>query len=82
MPKKHQIYVRDMKNFDQKNFKLDYLGINWVGKLERYKDDANKAFLFFHWQMNHLLDRHMPVKKLSKKEYKRKIESGFHSKKS
>ena len=72
IPKKQQIYVRDIKNFDRTNFTMDYLAIDWEGKLDRYKDDANKAFLFFHWQMNCLLDKYMPWKKLSKKEYKRK----------
>ena len=72
IPKKQQIYIRDMKNFDRINFTLDYLNIDWEDKLNRYKDDANKAFLFFHWQMNRLLDKYMPWKKLSKKEHKRK----------
>ena len=61
-----------MKNFDRINFTLDYLNIDWENKLNRYKDDANKAFLFFHWQINYLLDKYMPWKKLSKKECKRK----------
>ena len=72
IPKTQKTYVRDMKMFDRINFTLDYLSIDWTSKLNRYKDDANKAFLFFHWQMNSVLDKHMPWKKLSKRDCKRK----------
>jgi hypothetical protein len=61
-----------MKNFDPINFTVEFLAIDWSSKLDRYKDDANKAFQFFHWQMNYLFDKYMPWKKLSKKDYKRK----------
>ena len=61
-----------MKNFDRLNFKIDLVAIDWAGKLNRYKDDANKAFLFFQWQINYLLDKYMPWKKLSKKDFKKK----------
>ena len=72
LPKRQQLYVRDMKNFDRLNFKIDLVAIDWAGKLNRYKDDANKAFLFFQWQINYLLDKYMPWKKLSKKDFKKK----------
>ena len=58
MPKQ-QIYIRDIKNFVRVNFTIDYLSIDWIDKLNRYKDDANKAFLFFDWQINHLLNKYM-----------------------
>ena len=73
IPKKHNMYTRDLRNFDRVNFTLDYLNIDWNDKLDRYKNDANKAFEFFYWKMNKLLDKYMPLKKLSKKEYKRKF---------
>ena len=47
IPKRQQTYVRNMKNFDSVNFKIDLVAIDWADKLNRYKDDANKAFLFF-----------------------------------
>ena len=61
-----------MRNFDHMSFKIALVAIDWTGKLDRYKDDANKAFLFFHWQINYLLDKYLPWKKLTKKEHKRK----------
>ena len=47
LPKRQQIFVRDMKNFDRVNFTLDLLNIDWGDKLNRHKDDANKALMFF-----------------------------------
>ena len=55
------------------NFTLDYLDIDWKEKLNRYHDDADSAFQFFYWKMNALLNKHMPWKKLTNKEYKRKF---------
>ena len=41
IPKKHNIYTRDTKNFDRENFILDYLNINWNATLEPNKKDPN-----------------------------------------
>ena len=73
IPKKQNIYIRDIRKFDKVNFTLDFLNINWKDKLDRYKKDVNKATQFFFWKMNNLLDKYMPWRKLSKKEYKRKF---------
>ena len=73
IPKKQNIYIRDMKKFDRVNFTLDFLNIDWKEKLKRYENDANKAFEFFYWKMNKLLDKYIPWKKLTKNEYKRKF---------
>ena len=73
IPKKQDIYVRDIKSFDKTNFVLDYLNIDWGEKLDRYKDDVNKATEFFFWKINKLLDKYMPWKKLSNKQYKRRF---------
>ena len=73
LPKKQDNYVRDKKRFDKINFTLDLLNIDWKDKLDRYKEDANSAFQFFFWKINQLLDKYMPWKKVSRKEYKRKF---------
>ena len=67
MPKKHDFYVRNMKNFDRVNFTLDYLNIDWESKLDRYSNDANKAFQFFHWKMNSIPDKYVPWKNCPKR---------------
>ena len=70
IPKKQDIYVRNVKKFDRVNFTLDYLSVDWKDKLDRYKNDVNKAFEFFYWKINRLLDKYLPWKKLTNKEYK------------
>ena len=72
LTKKKQVFVRDMKQFDRINFTLEYLNIDWTEKLGRYNEDADAAFQFFQWKMNNLLDKYMPWKKLSKKQFKQK----------
>ena len=52
-----------MKNFDRVNFTLDYISIDWKDKLDKCKDDVNKASQFFYWKMNALLDKYLPWKK-------------------
>ena len=70
LPKNQDIFVRDLNKFDKVNFTLDFLKIDWKEKLDRYDNDVNKACEFFHWKMNNLLDKYMPWKKLTNKEYK------------
>ena len=61
LPKKHNIYTRDIKNFDKENFLLDLVVIN----LDDYIDinDANKSFDNLLFGINKLVDKYMPLKK-------------------
>ena len=61
-----------MKNFDRQNFILDYLNINW-DILELNKNDPNHSMTKFLECMNQLLDKYIPAKKLTHKEYKRRF---------
>ena len=70
IPKKQNIYIRDINRFDRINFTIDYLSIDRKEKLDRYKENVNDAFQFFYWKINKLLDKYMPWKKLTNKEYK------------
>ena len=47
LPKKHNIYTRDLKNFDRENFISDILGTNWNNTI--IQDNADLSF-------NQLLD--------------------------
>ena len=73
MPKKQNLYKRDSKNFDRENFLLDYLAIDWEESLEVGKNDTNHSLSNFMLKMTNLLDKYMPVKKVSQKEFKRKF---------
>ena len=42
LPKKHNIYKRDLKNFDRENFILDILGTNWNNTI--IQDNADLSF--------------------------------------
>ena len=62
-----------MKHFDYENFILDYLSINWDDQLNIDKNDVNHSLSKFMSQINSLIDKYMPLKKVSQKEYKRRF---------
>ena len=63
-------YKRDTKNFSRDDFILDYLDIDWDSEMEIEKNDVNHSTEKFFSNMNNLIDKHMPLKKLSAKERK------------
>ena len=71
LPKKHNIFKRDTKNFDRENFLLDLLSINWDDKITY--EDANSSFDAFYGIIENLMNKYMPFKKMTQKEYKRKF---------
>ena len=71
LPKRHNIYKRDTKNFDRENFLLDILSVNWDAKITY--EDANSSFDAFYEIIEVLLNKYMPLKKITQKEYKRKF---------
>ena len=70
LPKKHNIYTRDTKNFDRENFLLDILSIDWEKDFDN--NDANKSLNNFLHLVNSIIDRYMPLKNITNKDYKRK----------
>ena len=72
IPKKQNIFKRDMKNFDRENFVLDFLDIDWLECLELDKNDVNNSTSNFIHKMNDLLDKYLPLKKLSQKQFKQR----------
>ena len=73
LPKKHNIMKRDRSKFNKEDFILDYLSIDWDETLELDVENVNLSFNRFLSAINDLLDRHMPLKKISKKEFKRRF---------
>ena len=71
--KKHNIRKRDKSNFNREDFILDYLSINWDAILDLGKNDVNHSMNGFMNEMNVLLDKHMPLKKISRVEFKRRF---------
>ena len=73
LPNKQNLYTRKTKNFDRINFLLDYLDIDWNRILEVNQNDANISMQIFLTKINSLLDKYMPLRKITKKEYKRRF---------
>ncbi len=70
---KQSVYKRDYKNFDKENFILDFLAIDWDEILKIQENDPNLSFEILQNSVNTLIDKYIPLKKLSKKE----IEQSF-----
>ena len=73
LPKKHNFVKRDMRNFKQDNFMLDILDIDWLKTIEPEKNDANHSFDAFYETLNKIIDKHIPLRKITKKEYKQRF---------
>ena len=73
IPKKQNLFTRKTKNFDRVNFTLDYLSIDWDSELQINKNDVNASLQIFLTKINELLDKYMPLRKVTKQEYKRKF---------
>ena len=72
LPKKCNIYTRCTKNFKREEFIMDYLEIDWNLELEANKNDVNHTTNKFFTKMDTLMDKHLPVRKLTKKELKKR----------
>ena len=71
--KKPNIYERDWSNFDQENFILDYLSINWYETLKTEEQNIDYSAEIFLNKINKLLDNFAPLKRINK--YKLKFKS-------
>ena len=56
------------RNFDMKIFSQDIKNVNWENILEIEKRDPNLSLEKLLTKMNTILDKHLPLKKLSKQE--------------
>ena len=72
-PKHQNLYTRKTKNFDKTNFVIDYLDIDWEKILQAHKNDVNLSLQAFLSKINELLDKYMPLRKVTKTEYKRRF---------
>ena len=73
LPKKHNIYTRNTKNFDREAFLNDFSNINWNITLEAHKEDTNHSMQIFMDKVTNLLDQYMPLRKLTNNEHKRRF---------
>ena len=73
LPKKQNIFKRDTKNFDRANLILDFLEIDWTECMDIEKEDVNHSTSQFILKMNELLDKYVPLKKLSQRQFKQRF---------
>ena len=69
-PKKHNILKRNMKSLVKENLVADVLSINWCEVISMDKMDVNYSFENFYTKISEIIDKHVPLKKVSKKEIK------------
>ena len=67
-PKIHNMKVRDMRNYSHEELVADIININWTEVLEADRADPDHSFQRFNDKINEILDKHMPWRKLNKKE--------------
>ena len=72
-PKQQNLFTRKTKNFDKTNFIIDYLDIDWETTLNVHNNDVNLSLQAFLTKINELLDVYMPLRKVTKNEYKRRF---------
>ena len=72
LPKSQNIFKRDTKNFNRDNFNRELQAINWDSVIDIDSNDPNRSFNSLEEQLNSLIDKYMPLKKLTKKEIKLK----------
>ena len=69
-PGKNLQYKRNTRNFDRENFILDLLNIDWPKIINIQEEDVNKSFNVLETNLNNLIEKYMPMRKLTKKEVK------------
>ena len=79
VPKKLNLYERNYKNFNEREFNEALLNMNWDEILSLNESDPNMSMNNLHQHINFLLDEFAPYKKLSKKELKLKSKPWINS---
>ena len=73
LPKKHNLFTRNLKNINSEVLFSDLNNIDWNEELKITEGDINSSFNKFHNIIDNILDIHAPLRKLSRKEYKQKF---------
>ena len=60
---KSNIFERDWSKFDQENFILNYLLVDWENLIKSGNRHVDKSFMNFLTKFNSILDIHAPLKK-------------------
>ena len=67
---KKDLYKRNFKHFSSKRFIADLLKVNWDNILNVSEGNVDQSFQNFSYKITDILDKHVPITKLSLKEMK------------
>ena len=65
-------YKRDYAKFKKDDFLMDFLAIDF-DEISSYSNDLNNSFNLYFDQINDVIDKHLPLRKMTKKEVKSKF---------
>ena len=69
------MYKRYTKKLDRENFVLDLISIDWPTVLQLENEDPNLFFEKYFTTINTLIDKYMPLEKITPKEVKQQYKS-------
>ena len=64
------IFQRDWSKFDQENFILDYLSVDWENLIKSNSRKVDQTFVCFLAKFIYVLDLYAPLKKIFKQKLK------------
>ena len=72
-PKKHNIFKRDTKHFDKENVIAELINTDCITVLSIAKGDTNYSFDMFNNKINEVMNKYIPLKKLTEKDLKLQV---------
>ena len=73
LPKKHNIYKRNIKNLNVTNLINDLNKFKWDSDLKLNDNNVNYSFDIFYDHVNETIDKHAPLRKITNREFKQKF---------
>ena len=68
LPKKHNHFKRNTRNFDKVSLIADVINTDWPSVCAIDKNDPNYSFDMFDVTIINIIDKYCPLKKVTKKE--------------
>ena len=72
------VFKHNWSLFDHEKFALDFQEIDWVSAFDECGLDSNRCFNTFISKMGGLLDQHLPIIKLTKRQRKTQLKPWHH----
>ena len=68
LPKKHNLYTRDIKNMDKENFLMDLAALDMDAEI--IENDGERSLDNLLTKINKLIDKYAPLRKITRSEFK------------